>query len=390
MESHYLKTLERLDSEKVILKMQDTTELNFTSQKSMKDVGYLTYAKCNGLMVHTTLSVTENGLPIGIIAQKVWSRDNELRGKASERSSKPIEEKESFRWLETLRDTERMFSNSQIQVMIGDRESDIYELFEIPRIKNSHFLLRGTQNRLIEHIDKKLFTALENADAKGYVNLDVGRKNGQEARTAELVVKYESIRIKAPKNSKKKTNEIELNVILVEELEAPENIEPIKWILLTTLDITNLEDALKYVRWYSYRWLIERYHYVLKSGCQIENLQLDSGEKIKKALSIYSIIACRLLNITYKARKEPESSCEQIFEKKEWKMLYVLVHKNNKVPEEPPKLKDAVLWMGRLGGFLARKSDGLPGVKNIWRGYRKFYEIIDGVNLLNQFSQTSN
>lgn len=390
MESHYLKTLERLDSEKVILKMQDTTELNFTSQKSMKDVGYLTYAKCNGLMVHTTLSVTENGLPVGIIAQKVWARDNELRGKASERSSKPIEEKESFRWLETLRDTERMFSNSQIQVMIGDRESDIYELFEIPRIKNSHFLVRGTQNRLIEHIDKKLFTALENADAKGYVNLDVGRKNGQEARTAELVVKYESIRIKAPKNSKKKTNEIELNVILVEELEAPENIEPIKWILLTTLDITNLEDALKYVRWYSYRWLIERYHYVLKSGCQIENLQLDSGEKIKKALSIYSIIACRLLNITYKARKEPESSCEQIFEKKEWKMLYVLVHKNNKVPEEPPKLKDAVLWMGRLGGFLARKSDGLPGVKNIWRGYRKFYEIIDGVNLLNQFSQTSN
>ena len=385
MESHYLKTLERLDSEKVILKMQDTTELNFTSQKSMKDVGYLTYAKCNGLMVHTTLSVTENGLPVGIIAQKVWARDNELRGKASERSSKPIEEKESFRWLETLRDTERMFSNSQIQVMIGDRESDIYELFEIPRIKNSHFLVRGTQNRLIEHIDKKLFTALENADAKGYVNLDVGRKNGHQARTAELVVKYESIRIKAAKNSKKKTNEIELNVILVEELEAPENIEPIKWILLTTLDITNLEDALKYVRWYSYRWLIERYHYVLKSGCQIENLQLDSGEKIKKALSIYSIIACRLLNITYKARKEPESSCEQIFEKKEWKMLYVLVHKNNKVPEEPPKLKDAVLWMGRLGGFLARKSDGLPGVKNIWRGYRKFYEIIDGVNLLNQF-----
>ena len=390
MESHYLKTLERLDSEKVILKMQDTTELNFTSHKSMKDVGYLTYAKCNGLMVHTTLCVTENGLPVGIIDQKVWARDNELRGKSSERSSKPIEEKESFRWLETLRDTERMFSNSQIQVMIGDRESDIYELFEVSRIKNSHFLVRGTQNRLIEHMDKKLFTALENADAKGYVNLDVGRKNGQQARTAELIVKYESIRIKAPKNSKKRTNEIDLNVILVEELEAPENIEPIKWILLTTLDITNLEDALKYVRWYSYRWLIERYHYVLKSGCQIENLQLDSGEKIKKALSIYSIIACRLLNITYKARKEPESSCEQIFKKEEWKMLYILAHKNNKMPEQPTTLKDVVLWIARLGGFLARKSDGLTDLKNIWRGYRKFYEIIDGVNLLNQFSQTSN
>lgn len=389
MESHKLRTIEKFETDNVILKMQDTTELNFTSQKSMKDIGYLAYGKCSGLMVHTTLSVTETGIPIGIINQKVWARDYEEKGKKVDRHTKKIEAKESYRWLESFEATEKMFLNTQTQVMIGDRESDIYELFEIPRGKNSHFIVRATQNRLIEHVDRKLFKALDNLESKGSLTLEVGRKKGHSERTAELVVKYERFKVKAPKNSKKETDKVELNVILVEELNAAEGVEPIKWILLTTLDIGCLEDALKYVRWYSYRWLIERYHYVLKSGCQVEKLQLDSGEKIKKALSIYSIIACKLLNLTYISRKEPELSCEGLFEKSEWEMLYVLVHRKDNVPKEPPKIKDIVLWIAQLGGFLARKSDGEPGVKTIWRGYRRFMDILQGVNLLQQFSNKS-
>jgi hypothetical protein len=389
MESHKLTTIEKFENAKIILKMQDTTELNFTSQKAMEDIGYLANSKCSGLLVHTTLSVTETGIPVGIINQKVWARDYAEKGKKVDRHTKKIEDKESYRWLESFEQTEKMFLNTQTQVMIGDRESDIYELFEMDRQKNSHFLVRATQNRLIEHVDRKLFTALENSESKGNLIVEVDRKKGQSSRTANLVVKYETFKIKAPKNSKKDTEEVELNVILVEELDAPEGIEPIKWILITTLDISCLEDALKYVRWYSYRWLIERYHYVLKSGCQIEKLQLDSGDKIQKALSIYSIIACKLLNLTYHSRKDPESSCESSFEKKEWEMLYVLVHRKDNFPKETPKLKDVVLWIAQLGGFLARKHDGEPGVKTIWRGYRKFMDILEGVNLLQQFSNKS-
>ncbi|RYY00089.1 IS4 family transposase, partial [bacterium] len=297
---------------------------------------------------------------------------------------KPIEEKESYKWLESLKETESMFSD-KLQIMIADRESDIYDLFTMPRRKNSHFLIRASQNRLLKDIDKKLFTALEKADAKGNLVIEVGRKKGQDSRLANLTVKYERLSIKAPKNTPKEIKDVSLNAILVEEREFSDGIEPIKWILLTTLEIASLEDALKYVRWYSYRWLIERFHFVLKSGCQIEKLQLGSSEQIQKALAMYSIMSSIILFITYKARIEPDSSAEEIFTKKELKVLYLLTHKKEYTSKNTITFKDSILYIAKLGGFLARKSDGNPGLKTIWLGYRKFYDIIQGVNLIKHF-----
>jgi len=379
MEAHQLKILEKVSDSKVVLKIQDTTELNYNSQKSIKGLGYLDNSKCIGLKVHSTLVVSEVGL---IISQKVWSRDKV--GTKHTRHEKPIEEKESYKWLESLKETESMFSD-KLQIMIADRESDIYDLFTMPRRKNSHFLIRASQNRLLKDIDKKLFTALEKADAKGNLVIEVGRKKGQDSRLANLTVKYERLSIKAPKNTPKEIKDVSLNAILVEEREFSDGIEPIKWILLTTLEIASLEDALKYVRWYSYRWLIERFHFVLKSGCQIEKLQLGSSEQIQKALAMYSIMSSIILFITYKARIEPDSSAEEIFTKKELKVLYLLTHKKEYTSKNTITFKDSILYIAKLGGFLARKSDGNPGLKTIWLGYRKFYDIIQGVNLIKHF-----
>jgi hypothetical protein len=383
MEGHLLKVLERTEKYQIILKAQDTTDLDYTNHKSKKDTGYLKRYS-NGLSVHSTIAISPDGIPLGIINQQVWARDNEQKGKAEKRYEKNIEQKESYRWLESLKETEKLFENTKLQVMIADRESDIYDLFTLSRRKNSHFLIRAGQNRLLQHVDRKLFTAIEKSNSKGKFTIEVGRKKGQSSRIAELDVKYERLIIKAPKNTSKEIKTVELNVILVEETNPPDGIEAIKWILLTTLEINSLEDALTYVRWYSYRWLIERYHYVLKSGCNIEQLQLE--DNTEKAVAFYSIIACLLLRMTYQARIETQVSCEEILTKNEWQSLYVLVHKKADFPKEIPTMKEAIRWLARLGGFLARKSDGEPGVKTLWRGCRTFYDIIEGVNLLNNIS----
>lgn len=388
MESYYRKTVEKVKDDKIILNIQDTTELNFTSQKSKKGLGYIGNINCSGLMVHTTLSVTEKGVPIGITNQNIWIREEKEKNKGIKKVKS--QKKESSKWIEAVKSTDKLFCDeNQIKVTIGDRESDFYDLFIHPRNENNHLLVRGCQNRIIEG-NKKLFTELEQLELKGKFSIEVGRRKGQDIRIAELTVKYDKFKIKEPRNTKKEKSQVELNVILVEEVNAEEVLDPIRWVLLTTLDINSMDDALKYVRWYSYRWLIERYHYVLKSGCQIEDLQLDSGEKIKKALALYSIVACKLLNLTYNSRKNPEVSCEEIFSKREWEILYMLSNKTPNLPKEIPNLKDAILWIAKLGGFIGRKSDGVPGVKTIWRGYRRFMDTLENLDLLEslQFLKT--
>ena len=145
--------------------------------------------------------------------------------------------------------------------------------------------------------------------------------------------------------------------------------------LLTTLPITTLEEGLQVLTWYTYRWRIERYHYTLKSSCQVEKLQLETADRLMRALAVYSIVALRLLSLTYQARQTPDAPCTVALSGSEWCALYAAVHKTTKLPQTPPDLKTAVLWIAKLGGFLSRKGDGQPGVKVIWRGFRRLEDL---------------
>ncbi len=141
------------------------------------------------------------------------------------------------------------------------------------------------------------------------------------------------------------------------------------------MEVKDFESACQCLKWYSDRWLIERYHYCLKSGCRIEQLQLEDGERIKRALATYAIVAWRLLWLTYEARKNPERTVEGILETHEWQALYCKIHKTNKPPNEAPSLGECVRWIARLGGFLGRKSDGDPGIQTLWRGFQRLNDI---------------
>jgi len=168
-----------------------------------------------------------------------------------------------------------------------------------------------------------------------------------------------------------------VNVILAEEVSPPLKEKPLCWLLITTLPITTFDDALQYVHWYSFRWLIERFHYVLKNGCKIEELQLEKMDRLRRAIATYSIIAWRMLQITYESRKNTKVLANKVLEKHEWEALYCITYKTPVPPKEIPTLHEAVHWIAKLGGFLGRKSDGEPGVKVIWRGFSKLYNYVD-------------
>ena len=221
----------------------------------------------------------------------------------------------------------------------------------------------------------------------GRIKISVPRQDETKSRTAELTIRYASFEFPPPINRANsfQHRSVTLNVISAIEENPPSGVTPIQWLLLTTLEVNNFDEAICRIRWYTYRWLIERYHYVLKSGCRIEQLQLKNAERIKKALATYTIVAWRLLWLTYQARENPNLPCDTILEQYEWQSLYCHFQ-GFPLSLKPPSMKQAVIWIAQLGGFLARQHDGFPGVKTIWRGLQRLHDIASTWKLLHSSS----
>jgi len=207
--------------------------------------------------------------------------------------------------------------------------------------------------------------------------LELRRKEDVPTRQARMSVRYATLTIQPPKSRLKEPGlqPLQLQVILAEESSPPTGHQAVRWLLVTSLPVSSLEDALRCLHWYSYRWLIERFHFVLKSGCRFEDLQLENAERLKRALASYLIVAWRLLWLTYEARRRPEQPCSEVLETHEWQALYCFHHRTPHPPPRPPTLRQAVHWIARLGGFLGRRADGEPGVKTIWLGFRRLADI---------------
>ena len=376
-QGHRNATVERIIKYPVVLAIQDTTDLNYTSHNALEGTGYLDSKSAMGFKVHSVFTVTPEGLPLGLLEQYLWSRNEEELGKAENRKKKPTSEKESQRWLDALRATETIIPASSQVVTIADREADFYDLFACPRREGSDFLIRATQNRCLAESEKHLWEAVESVVSQGIMTVEVKRNPTRPARTATLSIRYTSVTIQPPQNRPKqeKLAPITLQAMLVTEEEPPLGVEPITWLLLSTLKINSIEDVKEYVRWYSYRWLIERYHYVLKSGCGMEKLQLKTAQRLEMALATYAIVAWRLLWLTYEARCSPDSSCERVLQPHQWQALYATIHGKIYPHLSPPTLAEVVRWIAQLGGFLGRKGDGSPGVKVLWRGLSRLDDI---------------
>jgi hypothetical protein len=363
----------------VALVAQDTTEINLTDHPATQGTGYLGSPHCRGLLLHSLLAISPTGVPLGVVRQFTWVRPVKQLGKRHRRRKAALKEKESQRWLDGLTATAECFSPHPHVVLMGDRESDLFDLFAVPRPANVDLLVRVCrEKRRVEHPTKYLDKALESEPVRGQMQINIPARANRQARRATMAVRWLSLGVHAPCHGPVRPS-IPLTFILVEEINPPAGEKPVRWLLATTMAVQSLEDALRYVQWYAYRWTIERFHFVLKSGCKIEERQLETVERMERAIPVFSIVAWRLLWLTLKARETPDAPCTMILEEFEWKVLLATVHPGTRqLSVTPPTLREAVRMIAQLGGFLGRKCDGEPGPQTLWRGLRRLHDLGQG------------
>lgn len=374
--SHTQSTLARVAQHQCVLLIQDTTELDFAHHPATQELGPLEHASQLGLKVHSVLAASTEGVPLGLVHQAVWARDAAQTGQRQRRRQRATAEKESQRWLTALSDSQQRVAAAVEVITVADSEADIYDLFALPRRQHSQLLIRATHNRRVDEVGY-LWDRVRGSPVCGRYTLTLRRRPEAPARQAQFTVRYLSVLIQPPRHHLQRAQlpPIRLQAILAEEEQAPPGVKPIVWLLLTSLPLSTLDEALCYLRWYSYRWLIERYHFTLKSGCRLEQLQLEMGARIRRALATYCIVAWHLLWLTYEARRQPDLACSVALQTHEWQALYCIIHQTPVPPSTPPTLRQAVHWIARLGGFLDRRADGEPGVKTIWLGLRRLSDI---------------
>lgn len=370
--SHYENTILRSKDHPVVLAVQDSTSLNYATHNATKGLGSLSTEKGSvGLMMHDTLAITPDGLPLGLLDVAVWARDPSEYGKKKDRRNKPIEEKESVKWLNSFKKVEERSrqATQTLWISIGDREADVYDLFELAASSHCELLIRSIQNRKTTE-DLLLWDSLKQQPSKGTMIVQLPKSGKRKAREAKLQIRFKKVEV--VKTRSKQTTA--LWAILVTEVNASKEQDLVSWKLLTTLAVDDFEQACQKVEWYTKRWGIEVFHRTLKSGCKVENRQFGDTENIKRCLAIDLVIAWRIYYLTIQGRQAPDVGCESFLEDLEWKTLLHYKYQSPTPPDKPPTLKEAIDIIAGLGGYVPRKG-GHPGTQVMWRGLIKLHHM---------------
>ena len=389
LSSHKKSTLERIKSEELVLIAQDTTEICFTGRKKIKGIGYLNSQTSHGFFFHSSIAMTPNKLCLGTIGFESWTREN--LGVRHERANKSVEEKESYNWLkgyEKANEVAKEAPNTTV-VNIMDRAGDIYEILEkVPSEENkAYWIIRSSRNRKIKRKDnKKMWEEVKSKKPIGTMKFELPSGNiykrsilseraSRKERTVSQEIRVAQVCLAPPQRNKgKKLTPVTINIVHCIETNPPSEEDRIEWFLLTSIPIENYRIAFNVVKFYLCRWQIEIFFKILKSGCTVEKLQFESFQSIINCIALYMIISWRILYITNLSRVYPDIKCNIIFEDNEWKSICAVATKKPP-PNEPPKLKEIVVWIAQLGGFLNRKSDNNPGVKTIWIGIQRMRDF---------------
>lgn len=366
------------------LAIQDTTFLNLPTLEATEGLGTVGGEDEEALLMHSVLAVRPDGHIVGMLDTQVWARPPEELGKAEARKSRPIEEKESAKWLRgmarvaALRDR---WSPGTRLVHMGDREADIHEVFEKARALGDDVLVRCSVDRRVEGEFGHVWATLATRPVLAVARVQVPRKKGQPRRWANVEVRSATVRLDPPRWHPER-RPVTLGVVWVHEAAAPPGVEPLDWMLWTTLAAGTAAEAMQVVEFYRLRWRIEDFHRTLKDGCKIERTQLKTAGRIETLAALCSAVAVRLLQLTHWARTEPTRPCTEVLGGDEWRVLWVRVHGGPLPPDqEPPTMREAVRMIGRLGGHLGRKCDGLPGVRSLWKGWYVLQLLVEGYHI---------
>jgi hypothetical protein len=347
LQAHRTQTIRRMKKEPTVLILQDTTELNLSTRSGCEGVGQIgtnqTGAQSRGLALHSCLAVGASGLPLGVLRLQGYAPEP-AQGKDPHR---PIEEKESYRWLQAYADASdiaAMIPDTRV-ISVADREGDMFELFDLrrrqPGIK-ADLLVRAKWDRCLEGTDQKLFEELAAAPLAKRVALSVPRQREHPAkpstpgrptlpaRSAKVEVRFKEVTLSAPQAPQTRNRRpLKLWAIYLVEPNPPPGATAVQWMLLTTIPVVSLKQALKCVRWYCRRWRIEEWHRVMKSGCKILEHQNHSAQVLLRAIALDAVIAWRIMLLALLGREVPELPSNILFDRCECEVLGLLAQKKS-------------------------------------------------------------
>ena len=398
LQPHFEATRERVSQSDLAVFVQDTTEVVVTRpNQQVEGAGPMDSEARRGGFLHPLVAFTIGGLPLGTLWQKTWTRDKietELtpQQKSLLRSKTPIEEKESMRWVEGLRAARDVANQCKDTtcVCVCDSEGDIYELFSEPRDiegpkEQVHLLVRACQTRATDDQSNWL-EKVRSSECLYEATVDVSarkakiapkkqgkRSKSRDARIAKVEVRATTLTLRAPWRPDRKLPDVTVNVVLVEEPNPPEGGDAIQWLLVTSLPIDTPEQVREIVCAYCVRWQIEIFFRTMKSGCRIEKRLFETFRRLHNCISVYMIVAWRIMYLCRLGRECPDLDCEVVFDPCEWKAVYQVLN-DGELPDKPPTLNEMIRMIASLGGYVDRKQTN-PGPQTLWLGLQRTHDL---------------
>jgi hypothetical protein len=362
----------------------DSSSLNYSSLHSTTGLGRLGASDdASGLVLHSVLALHPDGIVRGLLSVELWHRPLDQKTK-EKRYERAFEDKESFKWVRGMRAARAAFHTVGIpdqvprRIHLMDREGDIHEVFADILAHGEGGVIRCAQNRKIDGPIDRAHAAVAASPLRGKATLQVRGKNGSQ-REATLELRAQSVLLTPSQRDYPGRQPLTLNLIEAREIDPPSETEKVRWLLWTTESITSLQDILERLREYALRWRIEEYHLALKSGCNTERLLLETAERLCKAIVLYAAVAARIVALRDLGQHTPDAPCTVLLSEEECQVLSLrFASAKDKQSGKIPTIRQAMLWIGRLGGHLGRKSDGLPGIRTLWRGWRDLAMMVFG------------
>lgn len=388
---HFQSTRDRVAAtDGLTLVLHDTTEFTYQRENSeaigitksinsgRDKAGRLRSHTVCGILMHSSLVVTTDGLPLGLAAVKFWTR-KKFKGIAALKKKFnltriPIEKKESIRWLENLQQSTDLLGDPRRCVHIGDRESDIFELFCAAQEIETHFLVRTCVDRLAGDGDHTIADEMDEVTVKGLHRIEVRDSNGNPDQ-ATLEIRYRKIRVLPPIGKQKRYPALTLTVIHVDERGTPKNRKKIDWRLITDLPVSSRAEAIEKLEWYALRWKIELFHKILKSGCKAEESKLRTAQRLANLIAVFCILSWRVFWMTMLNRSAPDAPPDIALTEAEIDLLDRLMKNNDQKQRRRKALSHYLIRIAQLGGYLARTNDPPPGNMVMWRGLARLTDI---------------
>ena len=383
---HWQRTRAACQQPGEYLLIEDTSELDYTGHPATEDLGSIGDGRGRGLLLHTTLAVRiegwdrderPQGIVLGLLAQQCWSRwGRPIRGQETWRQ-RMSRSRESQRWAAALEEGGPPAGSTWIQIM--DREGDFYEPIERCQRQRADFIIRAFHDRVLSGGQGHLKAAVAKAPRFGQLTVELRAHAGRAARMAKVEVRATTLSLNGPRRLSGKQPDFQVNVVEVREVAAPEGSQPLHWLLLTSLPCRTWAQVRRVVRLYAMRWTVEEYHKALKNGAGVEDSQMERAYRIESLVAVLGVVAVRLLNTKWLARTRPD---EPVDRKSFGPEMLVILAAMFGQPKGGWTHRTVLMAVARVGGFLARRSDGMPGWQTIWRGWQRLMWMCHGVETL--------